>query len=65
MLKEGSHFICLPVVSTDAVFEMGKDYYPQVFLEECKYFDKEEEATIHIIEALKLSSDDSDESDEE
>ena len=53
------------MVSTDSVFEMGKDYYPQVFLEECKYFDKEEEAAIHIIEALKLSSDDSDESDEE
>ena len=32
--KEGSQLICLSVILTDSVFRTGKDYYPQVFLEE-------------------------------
>ena len=38
--KEDSQFICLSVILIDSVFETGKNYYPQVFLEECKYFVK-------------------------
>ena len=41
MPKEGSHCICLSVILIDSVFEMGKNYYPQVLLEECKYIVKE------------------------
>ena len=37
MPKEGSHCICLSVKLIDSVFRVGKNYYPQVFLEECKY----------------------------
>ena len=33
----GSHCICQSVILIDAAFKMGKNYYPQVFLEECKY----------------------------
>ena len=36
--KEGSQFICLLVILKDSVF---RNYYPQVFLEECKYVIKE------------------------
>ena len=36
MPKEGSHCICPSVVFTDFVFKMGKSYYPQVLLGECK-----------------------------
>ena len=39
--KEGSQFICLSVILIDSVFKTGKDYCPEVFLEECKYVVKE------------------------
>ena len=39
--REGSQFICLSVILIDSVFRTGKHYYPQVFLEECKYVVKE------------------------
>ena len=35
--KEGSQYICLSVILIDSVFRTGKNYYPQVFLEECKH----------------------------
>ena len=34
--KEGSECIYLSVVLIDSAFRVGKDYYPQVFLEVCK-----------------------------
>ena len=43
---------------------MGKNYYSQVFLEECKYTVKEKEVTMHITEDTEISSDDSEEFDE-
>ena len=39
--KESSQFICLSVILIDSVYRTGKNYYPQVFLEECKYAVKE------------------------
>ena len=36
---------------------MGKNYYPQVILEECKRILKEKEVTRHITENLEISSD--------
>ena len=42
ILKEGSQFFCLSVILINSVFRTGKNYYPQVFLEECKYVVKEE-----------------------
>ena len=35
--KEGSQCICLSVILIDLVYRKAKDYYPQVFLGECKY----------------------------
>ena len=46
MPKEGSHCIFLSVVLIDSVFKMGKNYYPRVFLEECKYIVKEKKVEI-------------------
>ena len=40
-MPEASHWICLSVVLVNSVFKMGKDYYFQMFLEECKYIVKE------------------------
>ena len=39
--QKGSQFICLSVILIDSVFRTGKNYCAQVFLEECKYFTKE------------------------
>ena len=49
MPKEGSHCVFLSVVLIDFVFKKGKNYYPQVFLEERKYIFKEKEVTRHIL----------------
>ena len=35
--KVGSHCIQLSVILLDSVFKIGKNYYFQAFLEECKY----------------------------
>ena len=41
MPKEDSHCICVSVILTDyAVKIASKSYYPQAFLEECKYLVK-------------------------
>ena len=37
MPKEGSQFICLSVILIDSVFRIDKNYYSQVFSEECKH----------------------------
>ena len=31
MPKGGSHCFCLSVILIDSVFQMGKNYYPQMF----------------------------------
>ena len=31
---------CLAVISLDSAFNKNENYYPQVLLEECKYFEK-------------------------
>ena len=40
----------------DSVFGTGNNYYPQVFLEECKYVVKKE-VSKYIIEDIEISSD--------
>ena len=56
MLEEGSQYICLSVVLTECIFETGKNYYLQVFLEECKYVLKEKNISKYIIENIEISS---------
>ena len=45
----------------DSDFGMGENYYPQVFLDDCKYVTKERKINNYIIDCVKMSSD----SDEE
>ena len=40
MPEKGSNCICLSVISSDSVFKIGKNYYPQMFLKEFKYIVK-------------------------
>ena len=65
--KEGSQCICLSVILIDSVYKKDKNYYPQVFLEECKYVVKEKKKSKFINDNINISSDDSDKdnSDEE
>ena len=57
MPKEGSQYICLSVILLDSIFRTGKNYYPKVFLEECKYFIKEKKIHKYIIDDVEISSD--------
>ena len=64
--KECSQCICLSVVFIDSVFRTGKNYYPQVFVEEYKYVVKEKKMSRYIADDIEISSDsDRDESHEE
>ena len=38
--KMDSDHTCLAVISLDSVLKKDKNYYPQVFLKECKYIEK-------------------------
>ena len=41
----------------DSVFRIGNNYYPQIFLEECKYVVKEKHMPVYITDDIKISSD--------
>lgn len=47
----------------DSIFETDKDYYPQPFLEKCKYFVKQEQLKMYITDEIETLSDDFDKSD--
>ena len=35
--KENMHYTCIACITIDSVIKMGKENFPQVYLEECKY----------------------------
>ena len=51
----------MSVILLDSIFRIGKNYYPQVLLEEYKYVIKEKNIHSYIIDDVEISSD----SDEE
>ena len=63
--KEGSQFIFLSVILIDFVFWTGKNYYPQVFSEECKYIIKQKIIPKDITDDIEISSDSNEESSDE
>ena len=42
------------MILIDYAFRIGKNYYPQVFLEECKYIVKEKKITKYTIDDMTL-----------
>ena len=60
---ESSQYICLSVILINSVFRIGNNYYPQVFLEECKHVVKEKKMPKYITGNMEISSDDSDKED--
>ena len=68
MPKEKERYACLSVILLDSIFiNSHKEYYPQVFLKECKYAAKKKNIMNTINEKLKLdeSNDEHDESVDE
>ena len=61
--KLGSNHTCLAVISLDSALKKDENYYPQVFIKECKYIEKK--VFRHIHDNLSDFSYSSDESDEE
>ena len=54
----------MSVLLIEPLFKIGKNYYQQVFLEQCRYVIKEYKMTKFIKDELEISSDDSDYSEE-
>ena len=55
--KGGSQCICLSVILIDSVMRASSNYYPQVFLEECKYYAKGKKMSKYIVDGIEISSD--------
>ena len=55
---------CLSIIMLDSVIKANKKYYPQTFLEECKYVQEKIKTENYIDEDLEKSESDSDSNDE-
>ena len=58
MPKEKVPCKCLSIIMLDSVIESYEKYYPQTFLEECKYVQKKIKFENYIDEKLDSDSDD-------
>ena len=55
MPKVIERYTCLSVILLDSIFvNSDNSYYPQIFLEECKYAVKKKKIINTIIEELKI-----------
>ena len=54
--KKVLNVFCLSVILIDYIFKTG-NYYPQVFLEECKHVVKEKKMSKYIIDDIEICSD--------
>ena len=57
MLKEKAPCKCLSIIMLDSVIKANKKYYPQTFLEECKYAQEMIKTKNYIDGELKSDSD--------
>ena len=60
MPKEKAPFKCLSIIMLDSVVKANKMYYPQAFLEECKYAQEKIKTENYIDEDLEKIESDSD-----
>ena len=54
---------CLSLITLDSIIYTYEQYYPQVFLEECKYMQEKIKTKTYIDEELKSESDSDSDSD--
>ena len=64
MPKEEAPCKCLSIIMIDSVIKANKKYYPQTFLEECKYMQEKIKIENYINEDLENSDCDSDSDNE-
>ena len=64
MPKEKAPCKCLSIIMIDSVIKANKKYYPQTFLEECKYMQEKIKIESYINEDLENSGSDSDSNNE-
>ena len=55
--KENMHYTCIAYITVDSVMKTDKKYFPQVYLEECKYKIKKIQMPRFINAELKSDSD--------
>ena len=60
--KGDASYKCLSLIMLDSIVKVGEKYYPQVFLEECKYVKRKYKMVNYINDDIETSS--SDENDE-
>ena len=60
MPKEEAPCKCLSIIMIDSVIKANKKYYPQTFLEECKYMQEKIKIENYVNEDLENSDSDSD-----
>ena len=53
-----SNYTCLAVITLDSALKKDENYYPQVFLKECKYIEK---IVIRHTQGIEIFSSNSDE----
>ena len=63
--KENMHYTCIACITIDSVMKMDKKYFPQVYLEECKYKIKKIQMSRFINAELDSDSDSGSDSDSE
>ena len=54
--QEQMKYICIPCITIDSILKIEKKYYPQIYLEQCKYKEKERKM-INLIDYDLLESD--------
>ena len=58
--KVDASYKCLSLIMLDSVVKVGKKYYPQVFLEECKYVKRKNKMFNFINDDMEITSSDED-----
>ena len=61
--KEKAPCKCLSIIMLDSVIKVNKKYYPQIFLEECKYVQEKIKKESYIDDDLKSDSDSNEETE--
>ena len=64
MPKEKAPCKCLSIIMLDSVIKANKKYYPQTFLEECKYIQEKIKIENYIDEDLEKGESDRNSNDE-
>ena len=54
--QKKKEYVCIACISIDSVLKIDKKYYPQVYLEQCKYKVKKREIKSFIDYETDLSS---------